>query len=175
MLPYQLGLLAYFSPQEKDLAGQPVDWSAYEFQTVQELDRLRKELDSPCVLIRGGHGYLKETAVDAVFPQAPFQAVVMACMRSGFSKGFYEGGSIHLDSRMGPCALARCWLAFKMSSREAIANRGLIGLKTYSADQWDYYQWSHPRAWNLLQLLITLNQPAGLTLSTHTLDPPTPI
>jgi len=171
MLPYQLGLLAHFGRHETDLAGRPVDWSQYEFLTMQELDRLRKEIDEPCILIRGGHGYLKETAVDAVFPAAPFASVVMACMRSGYSKGFYEGGSIHLDNRMGATGLARCWLAFKPARRDEIADRGLIGLKSYASDGWDYYQWGHPRAWDLLEFLVEINQkPAGQP-STQTLDP----
>lgn len=159
MLDYQLNLLEYFSRNEKDLYGHPVDWEAYDFQTMQELDRLRREIRSPCRVIRGGHGYLKESAVDAVFPQAPFYHVVMALMRSGFSKGFYEGGSIHLDQRRAASGLALCWLAFKPDSSAEIANRGLIGLKAYSRDNWDYYQWGHVRSWELMQLLVEKNSP----------------
>lgn len=158
----ELLLLRYFSKNEKGYDGKPVDWADYHFVTMQELDRIRHEVGtdraSRCVLIRGSHGYLKETAVDAVFPEAPFQRVVMALFRSGFSKGLYEGGSIHLDMRMGPSGLARCWLAFKPERRAAIQKKGLGTLRSYSNDGWDYYQWSHPRAWELLAYLVGLNQ-----------------
>ena len=157
MLPNELELLTHFKPNEKDYYGKQVDWSTYHFRTVQELNRLRGVIGHPCELIRGDHGYLKETGVDAVFPKAPFQTVVMACMRSGFSKGFYEGGSIHLDTKMGVNGLARCWIAFKAERREAITNRGLMGLLAYSRDNWDYYQWTHPLAWDLLSYLVEVN------------------
>ena len=158
MLSYQLNLLRYFTPDEEDLAGHPIDWSAYAFTTMQELDRVRHDVGKPCVLIRGGHGPLKETAIDAVFPEAAFSTVVLALMRSGFSKGFYQGGSIHLDHIMGPSGLARCWMAFKPEQAEAIANRGMIGLRAYAKDGWEYYQWGHRRSWDLLAYLVELNE-----------------
>ena len=116
MMDYQLNLLRHFYRNETDWLGKPVDWTQYDFLTMQELDRLRQEVGKPCLLIRGSHGLYKETAVDSVFPSAPFSSVVMTMMRSGFSKGFYEGGSIHLDASMGPSGLARCWVAFKPES-----------------------------------------------------------
>ncbi|MGD9850094.1 MAG: hypothetical protein AB7T38_02385 [Nitrospirales bacterium] len=155
---YQVGLLKNFFEGEKDLAGRPVDWSQYYFLTMQELDRVRDAVGSRCTVIRGSHGSGKETAVDAVFPAAKYSTVVMALMRSGCSKGFYQGGSIHLDHVMGAGGLARCWLAFKPSAAERIANRGLIGLRAYARDGWDYYQWGHPRSWDLLNYLVDLNE-----------------
>jgi len=157
---YHLALLEFFAQGEKDYAGAYVDWEGYDFQTMQELDRLRKELDSPCRVIRGGaaHGEGKETAVDAIFPEAPFEQVVMALFRSGLSKGLYEGGSIHLDHQMGPSGLARCWLAFKPESQQHLAGLGFFGLKSSSADGWDYYTWGHDWSWDLLKELVKLNK-----------------
>ena len=163
MIPYQLTLLHHFFSDERTLSGEAVDWAAYDFLTMQELDRLRTELNSPCRLIRGGHGALKETAVDAVFPDAPFSQVAMALMRSGFSKGLYQGGSIHLDNRMGPTGLARCWLAFKenLETRASLRNLGFQPLRQETANGWDYYAWRHLRAWELLQLLVKWNETSG--------------
>ena len=157
MTPYQLNHLQHFYRNERAMDGELVDWAGYDFMTMQELDRLRAEIGSPCVLIRGGHGYLKETAVDAAFPHALFASVVMACMRSGFSKGFYEGGSIHLDNRMGPNGLARCWIAFKPETHKRLEAEGFGTLRQYAADGWEYYQWSHARSWELLNILIQIN------------------
>ena len=159
MKTYQLALLEFFFQGEKTLGGEYVDWEGYDFKTMQELDRLRREVGSPCRVIRGGdaHGESKETAVDAAFPQAPFAHVVMALFRSGFSKGLYEGGSIHLDHRMGPSGLARCWMAFKPESQYVLAGYGFLNLKTYSKDGWDYYDWGHPWSWDLLKALVKLN------------------
>lgn len=157
MLPSQLRLLQYFGKNEKDINGQPVDWNNFEFQTMQELDRLRNQIGSKCILIRGNHGFGKETAVDAYFPEAPFATVVMALFRSGYSKGLYQGGSIHLDSRMSPNGLARCWLAFKPAAYEYLVGRGFGSLRSYTADGWDYYQWGSPESFGLLKELVAMN------------------
>ena len=157
MLPYQLNLLRHFRSGEKTLAGEVIDWADYHYATMLDVDRLRSELDSPCVLIRGSHGLDKETAVDCVFPHKPFADVVMALFRVGCSKGLYEGGSIHLDHRMGPLGLARCWLAFKPSSYPDLVSRGFGPLKAYSNDGWDYYRWGHPQSFALLNVLLERN------------------
>ncbi len=161
MTTTQLLLLRYFHKNEKDFSGNLVDWNDYHGQTMQELDRLRHEIGSPCYVIRGGsqHGYLKETAIDAVFPGAPFASVVMALFQSGLSKGVYQGGSIHLDMRMGPLGLARAWMAFKPELFDTIFDRGFGDLKNYSADGWDYYAWGHNDSWKLLQYLVDINDP----------------
>lgn len=156
----EIELLRHFSLTEKDYAGKPVNWNEYHGKTILELDRLRHDIRSPCTLIRGSHGPGKETAVDCVFPHAPFQAVVMSCMRSTFSRGFYEGGSLHFDTRMRADGLLRCWLAFKPERALEIANMGLIGLKISSSDGWDYYQCSHAHSWELLSFLIQINSTA---------------
>ena len=102
--------------------------------------------------------------MDAVFPEASFDRVVMALFRSGFSKGVYEGGSIHLDARMGPSGLARCWLALKPSRRGELAKRDLLSLLSYSNDGWDYFLWNHARSWELLSYLVEVNRPDRETL-----------
>lgn len=165
MNPSNLLLVTHFKKNELDYAGKPVDWNDYDFNTLKELDRLRGELHSPCVLIRGGLSHdpktrTKLTAIDCVFPHAPYSAVVMALFRSGFSKGLYEGGSVHLDSRMGPSGLARCWMAFKADRQQELTEQGLYSLKTYSKDHWDYYPWATPLAYVLLKRLIEINEGA---------------
>lgn len=157
MLYHQLNLLTHFYRNETDLAGNKIDWNQYEFVTMQELDRLRAEIGSRCKLIRGNHGLLKETAVDAVFPDAPFSKVVMALFRSGFSKGLYQGGSIHLDHVMGPNGLARAWLAFKPGAYEYLLGRGFGHLRSYTKDGWDYYRWDQPESFGLLTELVGMN------------------
>lgn len=157
MLSYQLNLLTHFYRNEKDLAGNPIDWNQYDFLTMQELDRLRREVGSRCVLIRGGHGFGKETAVDCCFPDAPFASVVMALYRSGFSKGVYQGGSIHIDHRMGPSGLGRAWIAFKPATYEYLMGRGFGHLRSYTSDGWDYYKWSDPESFGLLTELVGMN------------------
>lgn len=161
MLSYQLNLLRYFDKHERTLDGQPVDWGQYDYLTMQEIDRLRHELGSTrrerCVLIRGSHGLLKETAIDCVFPDVPFAEVVMALFRSGFSKGIYQGGSIHLDSRMGPTGLARAWIALKPAMYEMVVGRGFGGLRSYTNDGWDYYRFNDPQSFGLLKFLVEIN------------------
>ena len=155
----ELTLLRYFEKGEKDYYGNVIDWSDYHGKTMGELDRLRSEIGSPCIVIRGGasHGIYKETAVDFIFPDAPFYVVVMALFKSGFSKGIYQGGSIHLDMRMAANWLARAWMGFKPENSEAIADMGLANLKNYSANGWDYYTWGHRDSWKLLGYLIEIN------------------
>ena len=157
MTTSELLLLRYFYKNEKDFYGNPIKWEDYHGATMKELDRLRHEVGSPCLLIRGSHGYLKETAIDAVFPKAQFSSVVMSLFRSGLSKGVYQGGSIHLDMRMGVSGLARCWMAFKPESYNAIVDLGLGNLKNYSADGWDYYAWGHRDSFKLLNYLVEIN------------------
>jgi len=157
MQPDQLPLLRYFRPGESNYAGHPIDWADYDFYTLQELDRLRGEIGSRCVLIRGSHGLGKETAVDAVFPDADFARVVMALFRSGLSKGVYQGSSIHLDRRMGANGLARAWMAFKPDLQHVLVGRGLGHLREYSRDGWDYYDWESQDSFRLLGELVHLN------------------
>lgn len=157
MLYHQLNLLTHFYRNEKDLAGNPIDWNQYEFVTMQELDRLRSEIGSRCVLIRGNHGLMKESAVDCWFPDAPFSKVVMALFRSGFSKGVYQGGTIHLDHVMGPTGLARAWIAFKPGAYEYLLGRGFAHLRSYTKDGWDYYRWDKPESFGLLTELVRMN------------------
>ena len=153
----EVTLLRYFRKNEKDYYGNLIKWDDYHGATMKEIDRLRHEVGSPCLLIRGSHGYLKETAIDAVFPKAQFSSVVMALYQSGLSKGVYQGGSIHLDMRMGPSGLARAWMAFKPEVAEHIINLGLGNLKNYSADGWDYYAWGHRDSFKLLNYLVEIN------------------
>ena len=157
MQQHQLNLLRHFYRDEKDIHGSQVDFNQYDFLTMRELDRLRAEIGSRCVLIRGNHGLLKETAVDAAFPDAPFSKVVMALFQSGFSKGVYQHGSIHLDHVMGPTGLARAWIAFKPAAYEYLLGRGFAHLRSYTKDGWDYYKWSDPESFNLLNELVRMN------------------
>lgn len=158
---YQLNELRYFERHERTLDGHPIDWNQYDFLTMREIDKLRHELGSTrrerCVLIRGNHGLLKETAVDCVFPDVPFAEVVMALFRTGLSKGLYQGGSVHLDGRMGAGGLCRCWIAFKPAMYEVVVSRGYGGLRSYTKDGWDYYRWDDPQAFGLLKLLVEIN------------------
>ena len=154
----QVALLRYFHDGEMDLSGAAVDFSQYHDGTLQELDKLRGEIGSRCTLIRGNHGAGKETAIDACFPDAAFARVVMALFRSGFSKGIYQGGSIHLDSRMGAGGLARAWMALKPDLYHVIVGRGLGHLRTYSRDGWDYYDWESADSFQLLTELVHLNE-----------------
>jgi len=163
MKHYQFNQLRYFALEELDVHGNQIHWEDYDFHTLQEFDRLRHEIGSPCRLIRGGVDHDPETlnkltAIDAVFPGADYCVVIMALFRSGFSKGVYENGSVHLDDRMGPGGLARCWMAFKEERRQHIASMNLLELRSYNTDGWDYYHWSHPWAWDLLQYMVTLNK-----------------
>ena len=153
----ELILLRHFTEREKDLAGNLIKWEDYHGQTMQELDRLRHIIGSRCVVIRGSHGSGKETAVDCVFPEAEFEVVVLALLRSGFSKGFYQSGSIHLDMKMGHDGLARLWIAFKPEDAGNIRNLGLWHLFNYSADGWDYFSMSHVDSWPLLNHLVEVN------------------
>jgi len=164
MKHYQFNLLRYFTVEEMDYKGNQVHWEDYEFNTMLELDRIRHEVGSPCRLIRGGTEHdpansTKLTAVDAVFPGVEYGLVVMALFRSGYSKGLYQGGSFHLDNRMGPGGLARCWMAFKKDQRDPIAQLNLLKLKSHTKGNWDYYNWSHPWAFDLLQYMIVINNP----------------
>lgn len=157
MLLTQLPLLEHFYPNERTLNGQSVVWDDYDFTTLQELDRLRNEIGSRCVLIRGSHGVGKETAIDAVFPDADFSRVVMTLFKSKLSKGVYQGCSIHLDSRMQPNGLARAWMAFKPAVQHLLVGRGLGHLRDYTKDGWDYYRWDQPDSFRLLGELVHLN------------------
>lgn len=157
MLVSQLPLLQHFYPNERTYDGHPVVWQDYEFKTLEELDRLRDELGSRCVLIRGSHGVGKETAIDAVFPDAEFSRVAMALFKSKLSKGAYQGGSIHLDSRMQANGLSRGWMGLKPAIQHVITGRGLGHLRTYNRDGWDYYTWDHKDSFRLLGELVHLN------------------
>lgn len=152
-----LPLLKNFYPNERTLDGKLVNYADYDFDTLKELDRLRDEIGSRCVLIRGSHGLNKETAVDFCYPDAPYSKVAMAIMRSGFSKGFYQGGSGHLDSRMGANGLARCWIAFHLSQREDLVVRGFWPLYSYTSGNWLYFKWGENESFSLLNYLVDIN------------------
>lgn len=156
MLPYQLTHLQHFSQGERDLAGRLIDWNQYNFLTMQELDRLRSLIGSRCVLIRGAHP-TKPTAIDAVWPDAPFEKVVMALLRSGLSKGLYQGKSIHLDQQMRSDGLARVWLAFHADQQDRLFGLGYKVCYDYSADGWDYYGVDRLGGFGLLTELVQLN------------------
>ena len=152
-----LPLLKNFYPNERTLDGKLVNYADYDFDTLKELDRLRDEIGSRCELIRGSHGLGKESAIDAWFPDAPFSRVVMALMQSGFSKGMYQGGSIHLDSKMRAGGLSRLWLAFKERERPLLTSKGFDSLYDYSSDGWAYYTGYSEHSFDLLSILVQMN------------------
>ena len=168
MMPAQVQALQFFTEKEKTLTGALVDWEGYDAQTMQAMDALRQQIQSPIILIRGGkeHGPKKLTCVDAV-ANAPFPLVVMALMRlQHVSWGIYEGRSFHLDMRPFTIIPAR-WMAVHNNQlrEQAMYRKGLGELITGRTDRWIYLAWNHPKSYEALTYLVSINTSLNTKLS----------
>jgi len=160
MTPAQVQALQFFTEEERTLTGVLVEWDGYDVQTMQAMDALRQQIQSPIILIRGGkeHGPNKLTCVDAV-ANAPFSVVVMALMRmQNISWGIYEGRSFHLDVRPFNVIPAR-WMAVHHTRlrEQAIFRKGLGELITGRTERWIYLSWNHPKSFEALTYLVSIN------------------
>ena len=168
MMPLWLASLGpYFRDGERYLNGVPIDWNVMSESTMRAVVRLRVLLDTPVRLIRGPHPDptgtkpFKRTAVDLCVPGVDLGQVAMALFRlQEISYGLYSGNSVHIDSRPFEREPAR-WLAIKPAEESYLREAGLMELVASRADGWTYLNWSHPRASDGLELVLSLARRRG--------------
>lgn len=157
MTKEELESLSFFREGDRFLNGKPIDWASIHFPTMQAIELLRRDLDSPILLIRGAHpGETdnKTTAVDACAPRVSIERVFMALTRLPVSFGIYSGNSFHVDLR-GRRTPAR-WMAVKVEERHELAARGLADLVTSRADGWLYLAWNDARSFEALSVVLSI-------------------
>lgn len=156
MLPAEVRRLApWFSPTERYVNGQPVDWDGMNFKTMMWLKVLREQLSSPIQLIRGPHPNRPE-AVDACCPGLSLRRVFMElCRLPVCSWGIYSGNSFHLDTREYLDVPAR-WMAVHTHERPSLVAAQIEHLVTSEKDGWLYLSWSHEYGWKALDVVFIL-------------------
>lgn len=156
MTPEQKKTLKWFKNDKVDIYGKPINWLDVDYVTMTYVNLLRERVGFPCVLIRGSHGEGKETAVDCIFPDAPYGLVMMEVLRlQSVSFGFYSSKTLHLDTRFFPYVPAR-WLAIKPEEEALLILEGLSSLVTHKKDGWVYLKWSDDLGPRALQFIAWL-------------------